>query len=150
MPSPPTPASSMITAYGPVALNFYLKTPAALRLALSPLLCLASSFFSFLKPLPSDAHFVSSLFIGENPLSRFPCSFGPLKHPSPVIEILGSHKCSSTPSHPSHFFLLSRSCISSRSFVLSVPLPSTVTALWGLRTAGSQRPTMAPTPLPAL
>lgn len=140
----------MITASGPVALNFYLKTPAALRLALSPLPCLASSFFSFLKRLPSYDPFVSSLFIGENPLSRFPCSFRPLKHPSPVIEIFGSHKCSSTPSRPSYFFLLSGSCISSRSFVLSVLLPSTVAALQGLRTAGSQRPTMAPTPLPAL
>ena len=95
-----------------------------LRLALSPLPCLASSFFSFLKPLPSYDPFVSSLFIGENPMIRFPCSFRPLKCPSPVIEILGSHKCSSTPSLPSHCFLLPGSCISSRSFVLSIPLPS--------------------------
>ena len=62
----------MITASGPVALKFYLKTPAALRLALSPLPCLASSFFSFLKPLPSCDTSVSSLFIGENPRVGFP------------------------------------------------------------------------------
>ena len=66
--------------------------------------------------------------------------------PWSVIEILVSYKCSLTPSLPSHFFLLSGSCISSLSFLLNFRLPPTLTVLQGSRTTGRNLPTEVPTP----